>query len=128
MQDKQPTYGNGKICYLEIPATDIETSASFYQKSFGWKVRKRSDGPVAFDDGVGEVSGMWVLNKKPMTEPGIIISIMVDDAEMTKRLIIENGGRIVYSKTTDSGEVIVHFTDPAGNFMGVYQETSTGAH
>ena len=30
-----PTYGNGKICYIEIPATDIARSAEFYQRSFG---------------------------------------------------------------------------------------------
>ncbi len=75
MEDKQPTRGNGKICYLEIPATDVETSAAFYSKSFGWKLRKQGDGHVSFDDGVGEVSGMWVLNKKPMTEAGIIIPL-----------------------------------------------------
>jgi len=57
--------GNGKICYLEIPANDIEVSASFYSKTFGWKTRRSNDGSVAFDDGVGEVSGMWVLGKKP---------------------------------------------------------------
>jgi uncharacterized protein len=122
MEDKQPTTGNGKICYLEIPAKDIEVSASFYNKAFGWKLRRTSDGAVAFDDGVGEVSGMWVLNKKPMTEPGIIISIMVDDADATSRLVTAHGGKIVHSEKMDSGEVIVHFTDPAGNFMGIYQE------
>ena len=121
METKRPTYGNGKICYLEIPANDIEVSASFYNKSFGWKIRKGSDGTFAFDDGVGEVSGMWVNDKKPMTEAGIIISIMVDDAEITKKLVIDNGGKIVYSNKMDSGEVIVHFTDPAGNIMGLYQ-------
>jgi len=96
MEEKQPTLGNGKICYLEIPAIDIQTSASFYSNAFGWKLRRRGDGATAFDDGVGEVSGMWVLDKKPMTEAGIIISIMIDDAEATKKLIIENGGKIIY--------------------------------
>ena len=124
MEEKQPTYGNGKICYLEIPANDIEVSASFYSKSFGWKIRRRSDGSLAFDDGVGEVSGMWVLNKKPMTEPGIIISIMVDDADATGKLVTSHGGKIVHSAKTDSGEVIIHFADPAGNIMGIYQERS----
>jgi predicted enzyme related to lactoylglutathione lyase len=122
MEDKEPTYGNGKICYLEIPAIDIEVSASFYSKAFGWKLRKNNEGHVSFDDGVGEVSGMWVTGKKPMSEPGIIISIMVDNAETTKKLVTANGGTIVYSGKLDSGEVIVHFTDPAGNFMGMYQQ------
>lgn len=122
MEGKKPTYGNGKICYLQIPANDIEVSFSFYSKSFGWNLRKRSGGAVAFDDGVGEVSGMWVLDRKPMTEAGIIISIMVDDAEATSRSVIANGGKIVFSSTLESGDVIVHFTDPAGNFMGIFQE------
>src|SRR5262245_47802174 len=34
-----PTIGNGKICYLEMPATDIARSAAFYQAVFGWNVR-----------------------------------------------------------------------------------------
>ncbi|MBA4056528.1 MAG: glyoxalase, partial [Marivirga sp.] len=64
MEDKRPTYGNGKICYLEIPAKDTEVSASFYRDSFGWKIRRHGDGSLAFDDGVGEVSGMWVLRSE----------------------------------------------------------------
>ena len=36
-----PTIGNGKICYLEIPASDIQRSAEFYRAVFGWKIRKR---------------------------------------------------------------------------------------
>jgi hypothetical protein len=31
--NKHPTLSNGKVCYLEIPAIDINRSASFY-KSF----------------------------------------------------------------------------------------------
>ena len=45
-----PTVKNGKICYLEIPATDVFLSASFYKKVFGWHIRERSDGKLAFDD------------------------------------------------------------------------------
>jgi Predicted enzyme related to lactoylglutathione lyase len=53
MGDNQPpTLGNGKICYLEVPANDVATSAAFYEKVFGWHIRKRGDGSTAFDDGV----------------------------------------------------------------------------
>ena len=41
-----PTLGNGKICYIEIPATDSEESAEFYEKIFGWTVRKRANGQL----------------------------------------------------------------------------------
>ncbi len=121
MEKKTPTYGNGKICYLEIPATDTGISASFYGNSFGWQIRRNTEGEWAFDDGVGEVSGMWVLNRKPMEEAGIIISIMVDDAVATSERIVANGGKIIHSEKMSSGEVIMHFRDPAGNFMGLYE-------
>jgi predicted enzyme related to lactoylglutathione lyase len=73
MAKEGPTIGNGKICYIEMPAIDIEQSASFYKTVFGWNVRKRGDGATAFDDTVGEVSGSWVLNRKPMKEVRIAI-------------------------------------------------------
>ena len=79
----EPTLGNGKICYIEIPATDINTSANFYKEVFGWNVRTRGDGRLAFDDGVGQVSGAWVLNRKPMTEVGLLIYVMVDSVADT---------------------------------------------
>ncbi len=44
-----PTLGNGRICYLEIPATDIQQSAAFYAGVFGWRLRQRGDGHTAFD-------------------------------------------------------------------------------
>ncbi len=58
------TLANGKICYIEMPATDIARSSDFYKQVFGWNIRKRGergDGSVAFDDPTGEVSGTWVI-------------------------------------------------------------------
>lgn len=55
-----PTFANGKICYLEIPAVDVEASARFYEAVFGWQLRRRDDGSVAFDDGVTEVAAPGV--------------------------------------------------------------------
>src|ERR1043166_4385822 len=92
---KEPTIGNGKICYLEIPATDIKVSANFYEKVFGWNIRTRGDGATAFDDGVGEVSGAWVLQRKPSPEPGLLIYVMVDSVAATVDLVTANGGTIV---------------------------------
>ena len=43
-----PTLANGKICYLELPSTDPKVSAAFYGNVFGWAMRTRGDGAVAF--------------------------------------------------------------------------------
>ena len=73
-----PTLGNGKICYIEIPATDVALSADFYSKVFGWNIRQRGDGATAFDDTVGQVSGAWVTGRPPEAQPGFMIYIWVD--------------------------------------------------
>src|SRR3954466_2388537 len=78
-----PTLGNGKVCYLEIPALDIARSVAFYQAVFGWQTRQRGDGKIAFDDGVGEVSGTWVTGREPALRPGILIYIMVGSVAAT---------------------------------------------
>jgi len=123
MSDNQPpTIGNGKICYLEIPAIDIKASVAFYQKVFGWRIRTRGDGNIAFDDGVGEVSGTWVLGRTPMTEVGLLIYIMVDEVAATAAKVVANGGLIVQAIGGDAPEITARFSDPAGNVLGLYQE------
>jgi predicted enzyme related to lactoylglutathione lyase len=117
-----PTIGNGKICYIEMPAIDIEQSASFYKTVFGWNVRKRGDGATAFDDTVGEVSGSWVLNRKPMKEVGLLFYIMVDSVEQTIEKLLVNGGKLIQPIGMDAPEITARFSDPAGNIIGLYQE------
>ena len=116
-KNKQPTIANGKVCYIEIPATDVLLSASFYKKIFGWQIRERSDGKLAFDDTVNEVSGTWVIGRSPTTETGILIYIMVDSVTSTVKAILAQGGKIVQPIGEDA-----RFSDPAGNIFGLYQE------
>ncbi|MBO9201771.1 MULTISPECIES: VOC family protein [Niastella] len=119
--EKQPTYGNGKICYIEMAAEDIESSSAFYQAVFGWNIRKRGDGATSFDDGVGEVSGAWVKGRAPATTPGLLVYVMVDDIEDTIAKVIANGGTIVQPVGEDAPEITARFRDPAGNVIGLYQ-------
>ena len=117
-----PTLSNGKICYLEIPASDIPRSIAFYQNVFGWQVRQRGDGSTAFDDGVGEVSGTWVKGRPPSTQVGLLVYIMVDSVEATIDAVKANGGEIVQEIGGDAPEITARFSDPAGNIFGLYQE------
>jgi predicted enzyme related to lactoylglutathione lyase len=118
-----PTPGNGKICYVEIPAADIARSVAFYQAVFGWKTRQRSDGSVAFDDGVGEVSGTWVAGRPPSSgQPGVLIYVMVDSVAATLDSILAQGGELVQPIGGDAPEITARFRDPAGNVFGLYQE------
>jgi predicted enzyme related to lactoylglutathione lyase len=117
-----PTYGDGKICYVEIPATDIPRSIEFCQTVFGWNVRRRGDGQAAFDDGVGQVSGTWVTNRPPSAEPGLLIYIMCDSVAETVDKITANGGEIVQPIGADAPEITARFRDPGDNILGLYQQ------
>jgi predicted enzyme related to lactoylglutathione lyase len=122
-----PTCAHGKICYLEIPTTDIARSVAFYQSIFGWSVRKRGDGATAFDDGVGEVSGSWVTGRPPSTTPGLLLYVMVDSAEATVAKIVARGGRIVQPIGADAPEITARFADLDGNVLGLYQEPTAAS-
>lgn len=117
-----PKIRNGKVCYLEIPAANIKQSADFYSGVFGWALRQRGDGHIAFDDAVGEVSGTWVLGRPPASQPGLLVYIMVDSVEATAASVVSHGGQIVQPIGADAPEITARFRDPAGNVIGLYQE------
>jgi len=120
-----PTLATGKICYVEIPAVDVEESAEFYRRAFGWAIRKRGDGATAFDDTVGEVSGAWVVGRPPASQPGLMIYIWVASAAAAVEAVQAAGGEIVQPVDPDYPEVIARFRDPAGNVLGIYQEPAS---
>lgn len=118
----QPTFGNGKICYIEMPSHDIDKSSAFYHEVFDWEIRQRGDGSTAFDDGVGQVSGTWRTDRRPADEISMLVHIMVDDIEVAIQKVKEHGGTIVQAVGMDAPEITAWFKDPSGNILGLYQE------
>jgi len=114
---------HGKICYLEIPANRAEDSATFYSSIFGWKVRSRGDGNLAFDD-TGCVSGTWVKEGDRTPEERTRVYIMVGNITDTLGQIVAAGGRVLTPRT-DIGPgmgAFAAFADPVGNEFGLYEE------
>ncbi len=114
---------HGKICYLEIPANTAEASADFYRRIFGWKVRQRGDGALAFDD-PGGVSGTWVKDSDRTPDERTRIYIMVDAIGDSLTQIEAAGGQILTPRTgigVGMGAFAV-FADPVGNEFGLYEE------
>ena len=117
---------NGKICYIEMPATDPAASAAFYSKVFGWTIRQRGDGATAFDDTTGQVSGAYVTGRPPQS-PGFVLYIMVNDAPATVETLKAHGAEIVQPIGGDPGETTARFRDPGGNIVAIYQEPNRTA-
>ena len=116
----QPEFATGKICYLVIPAINIEESAVFFESTFGWHLR-RENGTISFDDSVNQVSGTWVAGLPAHTNPGISIHIMVMDMDAALQTVTINGGKIVTQVGKDLPEITAEISDPAGNLFGLYQ-------
>jgi len=114
---------HGKICYLEIPAKTAEASAEFYSTIFGWKVRTRGDGELAFDD-TGGVSGTWVKESDRTPDERTRTYIMVDAITDTLERILAAGGRVLTPRTEIGQNMgaFAAFADPVGNEFGLYEE------
>jgi uncharacterized protein len=114
---------HGKICYLEIPAKTPEASAEFYRSIFGWTVRKRGDGELAFDD-TGGVSGTWVKESDRTADERTRTYIMVDAIADALKKIEAAGGRVLTPRTEIGPGMgaFAAFEDPVGNEFGLYEE------
>jgi predicted enzyme related to lactoylglutathione lyase len=114
---------HGKICYLEIPAAKAEDAAAFYSAIFGWHVRQRGDGNLAFEDG-GGVSGTWVKEEDHTPDERIRAYIMVDSITASLNQIEAAGGRVLTPRKEIGPNMgaFAAFTDPVGNEFGLYEE------
>jgi len=114
---------HGKICYLEVPANRAQDAAAFYSSIFGWKVRERGDGNLAFDDS-GGVSGTWVKEQDRTPDERTRVYIMVDSITESLAAIQKAGGKVLTART-DIGPgmgAFAVFADPVGNEFGLYEE------
>ncbi len=114
---------HGKICYLEIPANVPEDAAEFYRDLFGWTVRRRGDGELAFDD-TGCVSGTWVREGHRTPDETTRIYIMVDSVAASLAQVAARGGRVLTARTEVGPGMGAFgiFRDPVGNEFGLYEE------
>ena len=114
---------HGKICYLEIPAKKAQDAAEFYSTIFGWTVRQRGDGNLAFDDS-GSVSGTWVKEGDHTPDERTRVYIMVDSISEALKLIQSEGGKVLTPRKEIGPGMgaFAAFADPAGNEFGLYEE------
>jgi predicted enzyme related to lactoylglutathione lyase len=116
-----------RLCYLEIPAVDAHASAAFYEKAFGWNIRHRESERPSFDDATGDISGAFVAGRKASREPGLLPYIWVDDIKAVFAKCVANGAEEMMAPRQESPGApfwIATLRDPAGNAIGLYEETA----
>jgi uncharacterized protein len=69
------------------------------------------------------VSGTWVTDRVPSSEPGRLLYVIVESVEQALEKIIQAGGAVVTPLTPQGeGEAFATVRDPAGNVLGIFQQ------
>jgi predicted enzyme related to lactoylglutathione lyase len=115
---------SGAITYLHIPAIDVRQAAAFYGAAFGWHITNPDTDRPSFDTPNGHLSGAWITDRKPATEPGLLPYIYVDHVDDTVARILDHAGEIVTTPFPEGLLTIATFRDPAGNLIGLWHDTT----
>jgi len=114
------------ISWVEIPAINIERAAKFYNKMLNIEIQVMDFGNekmACFPNGEGAISQAPDFNP---SKNGVLVSFNTEIALNTVlKIVTENGGQIVQSKTKIEAEGRGYFAlivDTEGNKIGLYED------
>ncbi|TPN85354.1 VOC family protein [Aquimarina algicola] len=116
------------VVYFEIPVKDIDRAIQFYHTVFGFVFEKEvidtyEMALFPFDDKKSGITGALAKGEvyKP-TQNGVIIYFKTEDIIKTLDKVQQNGGEILYPKTSN-GELgfVAEFMDSEGNRIALHQ-------
>ncbi|MFN3850347.1 MAG: VOC family protein [Spirosomataceae bacterium] len=119
------------VVYFEIPVNDIDRAIKFYQSVFHFDFEKEEiDGNqmalFPFVEKNSGISGALAKGEiyKP-TKDGVVIYFKTENIDETLKLVVANGGKILYPKTSngDLGSV-AEFEDSEGNRIALHQSNN----
>ncbi|MFB7250785.1 VOC family protein [Microbacterium sp. NPDC056234] len=110
------------IDYVELTVTDLDAAKDFYAAAFGW--RFVDYGPeyagIASRLGDGSEVGGLLLASTPRSSGGPLVLLYSDALDATADAITRAGGVVTVPAYPFPGGRRLHFTDPAGNELGVW--------
>ena len=111
-----------KINYIEFHSTDIEQAKKFYATVFGWTFQDWGPDYVSFH-GAG-IDGGFVRREanEEAGKFGPLVILYSSDLEATEIAIRMEGGGVVVPTFDFPGGRRFHFSDGAGNVLGVWSE------
>ena len=109
----------GKLSYIQIPATDVEKTATFYADVFGWTLRGGKQ-HRSFTDASGELIGAFMPERAISREPGILPYIYVESVDGALERIAAHGGEVDTPPYAEGALRVARFRDPSGNVIGIW--------
>ena len=114
----QPKPDN-QIDYIELPASDISKTKTFYSSVFGWKFEDYGPDYTSFHD--GRMAGGFTT-ETPAPGKGVLLVLYSSDLAVVQQKIQAAGGKIVKEIFSFPGGRRFHFADPNGNELAVWSE------
>jgi hypothetical protein len=115
---------HNKITYIEFTTTDIAKTKQFYGTVFGWTFK---DWGPEYIDCNPTVSGIAIgfakgaaEQEQPKSAP--LVVLYSAELEATQAAVVAAGGSIVAPIFEFPGGRRFHFSDGAGNVLGVWSE------
>jgi predicted enzyme related to lactoylglutathione lyase len=108
-----------QIDYIELPASDIEKTKTFYSSVFGWKFEDYGPGYTSFHD--GRMAGGFSKDL-PAPGKGTLLVLYSSDLAAVQKKIKAAGGKIVKDTFSFPGGRRFHFADPNDNELAVWSE------
>ncbi len=111
-----------KINYVELPATDIEGTKSFFKQVFGWEFVDYGPEYTAFSN-EGLDGGFFKSTMSATTKSGSALIVFYSkNLQQTLTKIRSAGGEILKPIFTFPGGHRFHFSDPSGNEFAVWSD------
>ena len=114
-----PGKPENQIDYIELPASDIAKTKTFYSSVFGWKFVDYGPDYTSFHDG-RMAGGFWT--ELPAPAKGLLLVLYSSDLAAVQKKIQAAGGKIVKDTFSFPGGRRFHFADPNGNELAVWSE------
>ena len=112
----QPSAANdGRIDYIEFPATDIAKTKQFYVDAFGWKFTDYGPGYTSFED--GRIAGGFTRDSA-VVKGGVLVVLYATNLEAMEARV-QKAGKIVKPLFRRS---LVPLHRSSGNELAVWSE------
>ena len=109
-----------RLDYVELPATDVPATRSFYELAFGWSMTEFAPTYAATTTGDTDLG----LDGDPADKPRVPLAVIrVTNLEAALASVEKAGGRIVKPIYAFPGGRRFHFLDPSGNELAAWQAT-----
>lgn len=111
-----------KVDYLELPAADLDSVQTFYERAFGWSFTAYGPDYRAFSDGKVD-GGFYRSDLNSSTENGSVLVVLYAlDLEAARDTVVASGGEIVRDVFEFPGGRRFHFSDPNSNELAVWSD------